>query len=285
MNILLTTLFFSQLISYALADEVVALREALGKISNDEYLRKYDNEDALPEHLQHMRFRFESRKEGFRDAKKLLEAGVDPDGSATSQETFLTWCASGGAADAIALLLSYKADPDQPAPVRDKWLPINQAAKQSYLPSHLRAVDVLLKGGANPKKQDAGCRNALMSAAEHGAFQGVNLLLKNGAEPDARSNSRLHYKGWTALMFAAAKGNPRSARALLNGGADPELENNNGETALSLALANKHPQTASVIMRHLSKAEQGVAPQSATRSESDSEGRDKPQPESETRSR
>jgi len=33
------------------------------------------------------------------------------------------------------------------------------------------------------------------------------------------------------------------------------------------------------------KAEQGVAPQSATRSESDSEGGDKPQPESEARSR
>jgi hypothetical protein len=33
------------------------------------------------------------------------------------------------------------------------------------------------------------------------------------------------------------------------------------------------------------KAQQGVAPQSATRSESDSEGGDKPQPESETRSR
>ena len=33
------------------------------------------------------------------------------------------------------------------------------------------------------------------------------------------------------------------------------------------------------------EAEQGVAPQSATRSESDSEGGDKPQPESEARSR
>jgi ankyrin repeat protein len=124
-----------------------------------------------------------------------------------------------------------------------------------------------------------------MSAAEHGAFQGVSLLLKNGAEPDARSNSRLHYKGWTALMFAAAKGNPRSAQALLRGGADPELENSKGETALALAIANEHPQTAEVIRRHLNQAEQAGTGQPATRPVFESEGSDKPQPEAEGRSR
>jgi hypothetical protein len=36
---------------------------------------------------------------------------------------------------------------------------------------------------------------------------------------------------------------------------------------------------------NINQAEQGVAPQSATRSESDSEGDDNPQPESEARSR
>lgn len=278
-------IFFALAAGIALADEVVALREALGKISNDEYLSEYDNRDALPEHLQHMRFRFEARKEGFRDAKKLLEAGVDPDGNATSQETFLTWCATGGSSDAIALLLSYKADPNKLSP--DPWqsLPLNEAAKQSYLPSHLRSVGILLEGGADPEKQDPSSRNALMSAAEHGAFQGVKLLLENGANPNARSNSRLHYTDWTALMFAAVKGNPRSAHALLHGGADPKLENKKGETALSLAIANKHSQTADVIRRHLKQAEQGVAPQSAARSESDSDSNHKPQPESEARSR
>jgi len=40
-----------------------------------------------------------------------------------------------------------------------------------------------------------------------------------------------------------------------------------------------------VTILQLNKAEQGVAPQSATRFESDSEGSNKPQPESETRSR
>ena len=254
------TLFFTLLLATSLADESVKLREALGSIVSGSYLREFDGQDELPERLKHMSFRFESRKQGFRDARALLNAGIDPNGNATSQETFLTWCAVGGGADAIALLLSYEADPNQTAPVREKWLPINQAAKQSYLPSHLRSVDVLLQGGADPEKQDARGRTALMSAAENGAFQGVNLLLKNGADPDARSNSPLHYTSWTALMFAASRGNPRSAHALLHGGADPKLENSKGETALSLALANKHHQTAGVITRHLNQAEQGVVP-------------------------
>ena len=180
----------------------------------------------------------------------------------------MTWCARGGAADAIALLLSYKADPNQPAPVREKWLPVNQAAKQSYLPSHLRSVDILLQAGADTEKQDSSGRTALMSAAEHGAFQGVSLLLKNGSEPDARSKSRIHHEGWTALMFAAAKGKPRSAHALLQGGANPELKNSKGETALSLALANKHPQTAGVIRSCLNKAEQKGAKKPTVVSES-----------------
>jgi len=203
--------------------------------------------------MQGMQFYFESRKKGFRDARALLDTGVDPNGNATSQESFLTWCS--GAPDAIALLLSYKADPNKGGPGRWPKLPLNQATKQSYLPSYLRSVSVLLKAGADPEKQDIRGRNALMTAAEHGAFQGVKLLLQNEADPNSRSNSKLHYTNWTALMFAAYRGNPRSAHSLLHGGADPLLKSAKGETALSIAIANRHPQTAAVIRRHLNKAE------------------------------
>ena len=99
-----STLLFLLLISTSVADESLQLREALGRIGSGSYLHEFDDQDELPERLKHMSFRFESRKQGFRDARALLEEGADPNGNATSQETFLTWCARGGAADAICLL-------------------------------------------------------------------------------------------------------------------------------------------------------------------------------------
>ena len=132
-----TTFFLFLLISTSLADKDTKLREALGRISSGSNLHEFDNTDHLPPHMQHMQFYYESRKKGFRDARALLDAGVDPNGNATSQESFLTWCS--GAPDAIALLLSYKADPNKEGPGRWPNLPLNQAAKQSYLSSYLRS--------------------------------------------------------------------------------------------------------------------------------------------------
>jgi len=124
MNTHLIILFFSLTVTSALADELIALRKALGSISHDEYLSEFDGQEEMPERLQYLNFYFESRKKGFRDAKKLLESGIDPNGNATNQESLLTWCSMGGSADAVKLLLSYKANPNKPSPGRWGRLPL-----------------------------------------------------------------------------------------------------------------------------------------------------------------
>ena len=57
------------------------------------------------------------------------------------------------------------------------------------------------------------------------------------------------------------------------------------EERIHIQLFNRWANLMEDLLLEQQKAEQGVAPQSATRSESDPEGSDKPQPESEERSR
>jgi ankyrin repeat protein len=66
----------------------------------------------------------------------------------------------------------------------------------------------------------------LTLAAEGGRVAMTNLLLKLGADVDARSAS-----GWTALMRACNAGQLETARILLEAGADATLVNDEGYTA------------------------------------------------------
>jgi ankyrin repeat protein len=61
-------------------------------------------------------------------------------------------------------------------------------------------------------------RTALMNAALRGHGEVVKLLLENGAEVNARTDS-----GWTALMAAVSKANTGIVRTLLEYGADTEV--------------------------------------------------------------
>ena len=66
--------------------------------------------------------------------------------------------------------------------------------------------------------------------------------MERGLRPNARTDS-----GATALMFAAALGSSRIVQRLLDAGADPSLSDLNGNTALSLAQTNNHPEVAAIL--------------------------------------
>jgi ankyrin repeat protein len=88
----------------------------------------------------------------------------------------------------------------------------------------------------------------------------VKLLLKSGADANARSNSndwdrqvsgekrRLYrpFGGLTALMYAAREGCAKCARALVEGGADPDLSGYRNITPLIMAIENFHFDTAAI---------------------------------------
>lgn len=68
------------------------------------------------------------------------------------------------------------------------------------------------------------------SAAAAGQIEIVELLLRAGADPNARQHG-----GFTPLHSAALQGNAPLVRALLAGGADAALEGEDGRSALTMA--------------------------------------------------
>ena len=70
------------------------------------------------------------------------------------------------------------------------------------------------------------------------------------ALPDAAAAIDLNhpnYISWTPLMGASAWGKPEVVRVLLAAGADKDLRNNDGETALELAIEQNKDACAALL--------------------------------------
>lgn len=90
-----------------------------------------------------------------------------------------------------------------------------------------------------------GQTDTLVKLAEKRDFIGVKSLLDHGADPNAPDDSELH--GWTALMAAAHVGDVAIAKILIQAHANLNAVNVYGATALDVAMANSHPEVASII--------------------------------------
>lgn len=77
--------------------------------------------------------------------------------------------------------------------------------------------------------------------AEHGNAPALELVLKAGADPDARDHA-----GLTALMDAAEAGSAACVELLLRAGADPALSLR-GESAADLAAKHGHDSLAATL--------------------------------------
>ena len=71
---------------------------------------------------------------------------------------------------------------------------------------------------------------ALMVAAERSHLETVKVLMKQGADVQARSN-----RGWTPLMVAVAGGHTEITRLFLDEGAKWDVKSKAGWTALKVA--------------------------------------------------
>lgn len=96
----------------------------------------------------------------------------------------------------------------------------------------LQAAEELVRGGAdvNVAAKNTMRVTALHSAAASRNAEIVKLILRNGADPNAKQQS-----GYTALHSAAFHNDAEMARALLDAGADPEIRSDEGKTAADMA--------------------------------------------------
>lgn len=91
------------------------------------------------------------------------------------------------------------------------------------------AAQLALRAGASPTARSRG-KSCIQLAGESGNAEVLNLLFRNGADPNERDSS-----GQPVLLWAIENGNYGLAQELLNNKADPFAKDMAGSTALHAA--------------------------------------------------
>lgn len=124
----------------------------------------------------------------------------------------------------------------------------------------LDSAKLLIQSGANLQAKNHYGNTALHGAAKYGYDTMASLLIESGATINARDragNTPLHdvldkWKGKDVKAWL------ETIQALLQHGADPALENNNGQTALSIAIHNeKKYEVAIPLLQSAAKTNPG----------------------------
>lgn len=105
-------------------------------------------------------------------------------------------------------------------------------------------VEKLLAAGANPNTSAPSGETPLMRCARTGSAAAVKALLARKADPNAKDNEQ----GQTALMWAVAQKHPEAAEALIAGGADIRARTRGGFTALLFAARVGDVQSAKALL-------------------------------------
>lgn len=115
----------------------------------------------------------------FEKVSKAIENGIDINALDCSGTTALNWAASEGYMNILNLLLDKGAQINK-AEERGGWTPLMLAV----INQNSRAVEELIKRGANLNIKNTQGYSALMLAAERGNFEALKMLLDNGVDPN-----------------------------------------------------------------------------------------------------
>lgn len=115
---------------------------------------------------------------------------------------------------------------------------------------HLDVAEYLVKAGApvNSPSRNELKAVPIQSAVAGGHASIAGMLIKNGADPNAREQG-----GYTPLHAAAQNGDRDMIRLLLYGGADLDLRSNDGKTPLDLAQEGGQMEAAKLLQEGITK--------------------------------
>ena len=154
---------------------------------------------------------------------KLIYRGMDPNTPTEKGEPALVFAVRSGAPKTVAYLLK------QPSIQIDATNMADETALMLAANANdLASANLLIEAGASVNRPKW---TPLHYAASKGHTAMMRLLIENDAYIDAESPN-----GTTPLMMAAYYASPNAVKLMLEEGADPLLKNQDGQTALDMAL-------------------------------------------------
>lgn len=131
----------------------------------------------------------------------------------------------------------------------DDWSDLSTPLHISVGCGHLSCVELLLKAGANRNCTSITGYTPLLVASMRNYPAIVSALLAADADADADVQVDIaDIYGRTPLIVAACRNHTEVVKLLLDGGANRELKDDNGETALDLAMNHKNVNVVTKIM-------------------------------------
>lgn len=164
----------------------------------------------------------------------LIYRGMDPNAPTEKGEPALVFAVRSGAPQTVAYLLK------QPGIQVDATNTADETALMLAANANdIAMANVLIEAGASVNRPNW---TPLHYAASKGHIAMMHLLIDNDAYIDAESPN-----GTTPLMMAAYYATPAAVKLMLEDGADPTLKNQDGMTALDLAVAKDKTLSAQYI--------------------------------------
>ena len=164
----------------------------------------------------------------------LIYRGMDPNTPTEKGEPALVFAVRSGAHKSVAFLLK------QPGIQVDATNTADETALMLAANANdLVSANLLIEAGASINRPNW---TPLHYAASKGHTAMMRLLIDNDAYIDAESPNET-----TPLMMAAYYASPIAVKLMLEEGADPNLQNQDGQTALDMALSKDKPLSAQYI--------------------------------------
>ncbi|MDX2321739.1 MAG: ankyrin repeat domain-containing protein [Moritella sp.] len=192
---------------------------------------------------QHRELGYALKHDNTEKVQKYIDDGFDLNTFYVKNRTPLIGAIYHNAPNSFNVLLKSNVDIDKAD--SDSYTPLYYAVTNN----RIEMSKVLLKKGANPDiTSDIGW-TPLMTAVNKKFTTTVKSLLAAGANPNIKEED-----GWTALHFTVNKAKDAKhdlselAKILVNAGTDINATNNNGSTALRLAVLNNKPATVDALL-------------------------------------
>jgi len=186
------------------------------------------------------------------ELKSLLDSGIDVNMIISSSDSLLMAACSYSNSEMVKLLLTYNPDINYQDQYGNNALNLAIDNKWHYK----EMIPLLLEAGADPNSKAGAGRTAqknstvlskmtsltLKNKSEE-EYQIVEMFLSHGADPNIAHKTA----GSIPLMAAAYKGDIRLVKLFLDYGVDPNLKDNQGRTALDMAIKKQQQEVIDLL--------------------------------------